>query len=72
MRYEGGDSSMPLASHVAALLHALRPEDFDTLPPAERRRFADLARRVAELAEPRPEPPNAGVLHALRFARGHE
>jgi hypothetical protein len=63
---------MPLASRVAALLDALRPEDFEALPPVERRRFADLARRTAELAEPRPEPPKAGVLQELRYARGHE
>jgi hypothetical protein len=63
---------MPLASHVAALLHALRSEDFETLPPAERRRFADLARRVAELAEPRAELPKGGFFAEMRDGRGSQ
>ena len=63
---------MPLATHAATLLDALKPDDFHALSPAERRRFADLAHHAAELAELRPKPPApklSGVLIDLRGGR---
>jgi hypothetical protein len=60
-----------------AVFEALRP-DIEALPPAHRRRLAQLCRHWADLAEPRPpaaEPssmtrtPMAGVL--LELSRGH-
>jgi hypothetical protein len=60
---------MPLARHVAALLEALRREDFDALPPAERERFAHLCRRCADLARRRSEEPKAGLLLDLQSGR---
>jgi hypothetical protein len=57
---------MPIATKVAALLAALRKQDVDELPPVERRRFADLCRHVAKLAEPEGDPPKDGVLHDLK------
>ena len=57
---------MPLAQKVAALLTAITPADVEALPPVQRRRFADLCRHCAELAE-RDEPaPKAGVLALLK------
>lgn len=35
-----------------AVLEAMKP-DIEALPPAERRKFAELCRRWADLAEPR-------------------
>jgi hypothetical protein len=58
---------MPLAAHVAALLEALSPADMTALPPAERRRFAAVARRVADMAE--TPVPRSGVLAELRNGR---
>jgi hypothetical protein len=48
---------MPLARHVAALMEALRREDFEILPPAERERFANQCQRCAELARRRADAP---------------
>jgi len=62
----------PLASHVAALMEILTPGDLEILRPAERRRFADLCRRCAQLAEPRPNGPKAGVLFDLKINRRDE
>jgi hypothetical protein len=60
-----------------AAFEAMRP-DIDALPPAERRRFAELCRRWADLAEPHLQSrefspaqpvPVTGVL--LELNRGH-
>jgi hypothetical protein len=45
---------MPIADKIAALFAALTREEVDGLPPAERRRFADLCRHWADFAEIRP------------------
>ena len=56
-----------------AVFEASRP-DIEALPPVHRRRFADLCRQWADLAEPREgdEPhaaePDGGVL--LELSRG--
>jgi hypothetical protein len=59
-----------------AVLEAMKP-DIETLPPVERRQFAELCRRWADLAEPldpasEPSPtgrmPTSGVL--LELHRG--
>jgi hypothetical protein len=65
---------MSIAAKIAALFNALTREELDAMAPAERRRFADLCRHWADLAElgRRVEPPRSGVLEALRNSRGHE
>jgi hypothetical protein len=55
---------MSIATKVAALLGTIRKQDVDELPPVERRRFADLCRYVAGLAE--GDPPKGGVLLDLK------
>jgi hypothetical protein len=57
---------MTIATKVAALLGAIRSQDVEELAPVERRRFADLCRYVARLAEPQSDPPKAGVLLQLK------
>jgi len=60
---------MSIVEKVTALLYALRREDIERLPPAERRRLAYICLHVAGIAEPasRPSTParTAGVLAAL-------
>jgi hypothetical protein len=51
---------MTIATKVAALLGTIRRQDVEQLPPVERRRFADLCRYVARLAEPKEEPAKTG------------
>ena len=66
---------MPVADKIAALVEALRrePDAFATMPPAERRRLADVCRYIAHRADPPANTaPKSGVLDALRYARGHE
>ena len=53
---------MTLVTRIKALVIAIEPRDFDNMSPAERRRTADLFRHVADMAEPRPDAPKAGVL----------
>jgi hypothetical protein len=48
------------------LLEALSPADLRAMPPAARRRFAAACRQAADLAEPKPDAPKAGVLCDLR------
>lgn len=43
---------MSIATKVAALLVAVRRQDVERLPPAERERLASLCRYVAAMAEP--------------------
>jgi hypothetical protein len=62
---------MPLASHVAALLEALRCDDFEVMPPAEREAFAHQCERCAALARRRLENPKECVLHEVRDWRGN-
>jgi hypothetical protein len=42
---------MPLAQKVADLLTALTRADVEALPPVQRRRFADLCRHCANMAD---------------------
>jgi hypothetical protein len=56
---------------LAALIESLRqqPDAFAQMPPAERRRLADVCRYIADKAEPRgpsPSPETAGILSDLR------
>jgi hypothetical protein len=60
---------MPLASHVAALLEALRASDFEMLPPVERERFAYQCERIAALARKPHEDPQKGILYESRDGR---
>ena len=57
---------MTIATKVAALLGTIRKQDVEGLSPIERRRFADLCRYFARLAEPRHDPPKVGVLYDLK------
>jgi hypothetical protein len=63
---------MTIATKVAALLGTIRKQDVEQLPPVERRRFADLCRHVARLAEPKDGPPKAGVLYDLKDGHREE
>jgi hypothetical protein len=59
---------MSVAHKIAALFIALTREEVDAMPPAERRRFADLCRHWADFADIRPRPtvPTSGVLADLK------
>jgi hypothetical protein len=59
---------MSVAQRIAALFHALTREEVDAMPPAERRRFADLCRHWADFADIRPRKgaPGSGVLADLK------
>jgi hypothetical protein len=62
---------MPIAEKVAALLEAVTLTDVQALPPCERRRFADLCRHMAALAERTADTPRSGVLYELCRDRAH-
>jgi hypothetical protein len=68
---KGGEAVMPLASHVVALLEALRHADFEALPPAERERFAHQCERCATLARRRHQEHKKSVLEELEDGRGN-
>jgi hypothetical protein len=59
---------MSVAETIAALFNALTREEVDAMPPAERRRFADLCRHWADFADIRPRDltSQSGVLADLR------
>ena len=63
---------MSVVGKAAALLLLVRRQEVEELPPAERRRLADLCRHVAGLAEPRNPVPNAGILYDLKRYRRDE
>ena len=63
---------MVIATKVAELLGTIRRQDVEELSPVERRRFADLCRHVARLAEPEDVPPKAGVLYHLKDGHREE
>ena len=56
---------MCLAAKVADLLAGLTPADVQALPPIQRRRFADMCRHWAALADHNDDKPKAGVLARL-------
>ena len=57
---------LAVVDKIAALFAALTPTDVRALPPAERRRLADLCRHWAGVADrPNTEPAN-GVLAQLK------
>lgn len=57
---------MSIAEKALALLTVIRPEDVQALPPAKRQQFTQACRHLADIAEPKPPPPKAGVLADLR------
>jgi hypothetical protein len=63
---------VPIADKVTALLTALTPADVQALPPAQRRRFADLCRHWAALAEQKVPPLKAAFITELEDGRGRE
>ncbi|HEX5998952.1 MAG TPA: hypothetical protein VFZ16_06105 [Hyphomicrobiaceae bacterium] len=63
---------MSVIEKTVALLDALTISDLESLPPARRRRFADVCKHWADLAEPRPEPPKAGILSDLKRGYRYE
>lgn len=65
---------MSVIEKTIALLGGLTPQDLQTLPPFERRRFADICRHWADLAEQRALNSGAksGVLSDLRTRRRDE
>jgi hypothetical protein len=62
-----------VTSKLAGFIEALRrePDAFDAMPPAERRRLADVLRYIANLAEPagKADTAKTGVLADLRGGR---
>ena len=65
---------MSVVEKTIALLGGLNPADLQTLPPAQRRRFADMCRHLADMAEPRAYQavPKTGVLFDLQSRRRDE
>jgi len=64
-----GASSTTVAAKIAALANAVTKDDLQAMRPVERRRFAELCRHLADLADPKTEAPKSGVLADLR--KGH-
>jgi hypothetical protein len=62
---------MSVIEKTIALLGGLTPQDLQTLPPFERRRFADICRHWADVAERRAHnsAPKSRVLSDLRTRR---
>ena len=54
-----------MIQRLAALMEALTTQDVEATPPALRRRFAQLSRYWAEIADPSKPPPKSGVLGDL-------
>jgi hypothetical protein len=65
---------MSLADKVTALLTGLTPNQVQAMPPVERQHLAEQCRRIAALAEPRPEGATikGGVLADLQDRRRDE
>jgi hypothetical protein len=62
---------MSVIEKTIALLGGLSPADLQALPPAQRRRFADICKHWANLAE-RDAVRKAGVLSDLQTRRRDE
>jgi hypothetical protein len=56
---------MSIATKIAALLAALRPEGFVGLEPVERRRFADICRHWARIESGKIDGEENGVRRGL-------
>ena len=59
---------MPIAlvDKAIAALAALDLVAIEKVPPAGRRRLADICRHIAGIAEPKPATPKTGVLSDLK------
>ena len=57
---------MLIVEKIDALLNGVTRKDVEHLNPAQRRRLAAVLRHIAEMADPKPEPPKSGVLADLR------
>jgi hypothetical protein len=68
----GAAESQSLIRKTLAFMVQIKAGDFDGMPPAERRRFADLCKHLASIGEPKKAPPKIGVLADLKSVRGHE
>ena len=60
---------MSVAEKAEALLSAVTAAELQAMAPAARRRFADVCRRAADLAEPKAAAPTSGALASLRDGR---
>ena len=64
---------MSVIEKTIALLGGINPADVQALPPAQRRRFADICKHWATLAErPRDSVRKVGVLSDLQARRRDE
>jgi hypothetical protein len=63
---------MSVIEKTVALLDALTLNDVQALPPAQRRRFADICKHWARLAESRVESPKVGILSDLKRGLRYE
>lgn len=61
---------LAIVDRIVAGFAALTTADVEALPPAERRRLADVCRHWAAIAEPKPPAPRSGVLAQLHDGRG--
>src|SRR5262249_3862707 len=66
-----GGTVMYAIEKTVALLDALTVTDVQALPPAQRRRFADMCKHWASLAD-RADAPKAGVLSDLKRGTRYE
>jgi hypothetical protein len=62
---------MSVIEKTVALLDVLTFHDVQALPPAQRRRFADMCKHWAQLAD-RADAPKAGVLGDLKRGARYE
>jgi hypothetical protein len=64
---------MSVLEKTIALLGGINPADVQALPPAQRRRFADICKHWATLAErPGDSKRKSGVLSDLQLRRRDE
>jgi len=63
---------MSVIEKTIALLGGINPADVQALPPAQRRRFADICKHWATLAERPGDSKRKGVLSDLQLRRRDE